>query len=73
MPLQVVVSPGTGSLAAMACAGVSWYLPPKGISTVAAPMVESNRSESPFLLHTFRSLTRLCSFSPQLSPFHWGS
>ena len=28
MPEQVVVSPSTGSLAAMAIVGVSWYLPP---------------------------------------------
>ena len=38
----------TGSLATIACAGVSWYLPPKGMSTVAAPMVESKRSHRPF-------------------------
>ena len=56
MPEQVLVSPcRTGSLAAMACTGVSWVLPPKGMTTVPAPMVESNRSDRPFLLHTFRS------------------
>ena len=49
MPLHVVVSPPTGSLATMACAGVSWFLPPKGMSTVAAPMVESKRSDRPLL------------------------
>ena len=58
MPLHVVVSPSTGSLATMACAGVSWYLPPNGISTVAAPMVESKRSDRPLFEHTFKSLTR---------------
>ena len=31
----------------MVCAGVRWVLPPKGISTLPAPMVESNRSTSP--------------------------
>ena len=46
---QVSVSrPGpTGSLAAMAWAGVRWNLPPKGMSTEAAPMEESNRSPRP--------------------------
>ena len=45
---QVVVSwPSTGSFAAMAWVGVFWYLPPKGISTEEAPMVESNRSQRP--------------------------
>ena len=58
MPLHVVVSPPTGSLATMACAGVSWFLPPKGMSTVAAPMVESKRSDRPLFEHTFRSVTR---------------
>ena len=43
-----VSSPGsTGSLAAMACSGVAWFLPPKGISTEPAPMVASNRSTRP--------------------------
>ena len=37
----------TGNRAAMAWAGVRWYLPPKGISTLPHPMVESNRSASP--------------------------
>ena len=35
--------------------GVSWYFPPKGISTVPAPMVESNRSDRPRLEQMFRS------------------
>ncbi len=35
--------------------GVRWALPPKGISTVPAPMVESKRSERPRWEHTFRS------------------
>ena len=37
----------TGSSAAMAWAGVVWVLPPKGMSTLPAPMVPSNRSVSP--------------------------
>ena len=39
----------------MAELGVSCVLPPKGISTVAAPMVESKRSERPLLEATLRS------------------
>ena len=56
----------------MAIWGVSWWLPPKGIRTVAAPMVESNRSLRPFLLQTFRSPTMLFIFSPKVLPAHWG-
>ena len=49
MTLACSVScPGsTGSRAAITWAGVRWYLPPKGISTLPAPMVESNRSARP--------------------------
>ena len=54
-----MVSPSTGNLATMAWAGVSWRVPPKGMSTVAAPMVESKRSERPLLEQTLRSLTRV--------------
>ena len=35
------------SEAAIAWAGVRWYLPPKGISTLPAPMVLSKRSVRP--------------------------
>ena len=35
--------------------GVSCFLPPKGMSTVPAPMVLSKRSDSPRLEHTLRS------------------
>ena len=53
---QVAVSPlSTGSLAHMAWGGVRWNLPPKGMSTVDAPTVESNFSERPRLEQTFRS------------------
>ena len=45
----VVVSPSTGNLATIASEGVSCVLPPKGMSTVAAPMVESKRSARPLL------------------------
>ena len=72
MPEQVLVSPSTGSLATMAFWGVSWRAPPKGISTVAAPMVESNRSERPFLLQTFRSPTMFFIFCSKVTPAHWG-
>ena len=68
MPEHVVVSPSTGSLAAMAMAGVSWVFPPKGMSTVAAPMVESKRSERPLLEATLRSVTRERSFSANVEP-----
>ena len=53
MAVASSVSPFTrGILATMASSGVSWYSPEKGISTVAAPMLESNRSESPFWQQT---------------------
>ena len=57
MPETVVVSPSTGNLATMAWLGVSCRVPPKGMRTVAAPMVESKRSDRPLLEHTLRSLT----------------
>ena len=67
MPEQVSVSPwSTGSFAAMAWTGVSWRAPPKGMTTVAAPMVESNHSLIPFLLHTLRSVTTARSFSSRV-------
>ena len=37
----------TGNRAAMAWAGVRWVLPPKGMSTLPAPMEPSNRSVRP--------------------------
>ena len=68
MPEHVVVSPSTGSFATMASAGVSWYFPPNGMSTVAAPIVESKRSERPLLEQTFRSLTSDSMRSANVSP-----
>ena len=56
MPETVVVSPSTGIFATMAMLGASWREPPKGISTVAAPMVESKRSERPLFDATFSSV-----------------
>ena len=41
----------------MPAAGDSWYFPPRGISTVAAPIVLSNLSISPFLLQQLRSVS----------------
>ena len=73
MPETVVVSPSTGSFATMAMLGVSWVLPPKGMSTVPAPMVESKRSERPLLEATLRSLTRLRMRSETLSPAQVGA
>ena len=73
MPLTVVVSPSTGSLATMAMLGVSWVLPPKGMSTVPAPIVESKRSERPLLEATLRSVTRLRMRSGTVAPSHVGA
>ena len=57
---QASVSPfSTEILLTIACEGVSWYLPPKGMTTVPAPMVESKRSDRPRLEQTFRSPARL--------------
>ena len=53
----VVVSPNTGNLATMAMFGVSCLLPPNGMSTVPAPIVESKRSLKPLLEATFRSVS----------------
>ena len=58
MIVAVSVSPSvTGSFAAIPAAGVSWYLPPRGISTVADPIVLSNLSIRPFLLQQLRSVS----------------
>ena len=70
MPLTVVVSPNTGSFAAMASAGVSWREPPNGMSAVAAPMVESKRSDRPLFEHTFKSVTSARMRSASVSPSH---
>ena len=43
----------------MTCEGVIWNFPPKGIRTLCAPTVESNRSESPRFEHTLRSARTL--------------
>ena len=47
--------PARDIFAAIACAGVRWYLPPKGIKTVPAPMVESKRSLRPRFEQMFLS------------------
>ena len=60
------------SASTMAMLGVSWFLPPKGMSTVAAPMVESKRSERPLLEATFMSVTRECIFCAKVLPSHSG-
>ena len=52
----------TETFCTMAWTGVSWYLPPKGISTVPAPMVESNRSDRPRLEQVFRSVATAMKF-----------
>ena len=54
----------------MAMAGVSWRAPPNGMSAVAAPMVESKRSDRPLFEHTFKSVTSACRRSPSVSPTH---
>ena len=41
-------------------------MPPKGISTVPAPMVESNRSDRPRLEQVFRSEATARKFSAKL-------
>ena len=70
MPEQLVVSPSTGSFAAIAIVGVSWVFPPKGMSTLAAPMVESKRSARPLLEATFSSVSRACKRSARVAPAH---
>ena len=53
MAVASSVSPWSrGTLATMASSGVSWYSPEKGINTVPAPMLESNRSDRPFWQQT---------------------
>ena len=71
MAEQLEVSPSTGSLAIIACAGVSCRSPPKGITTEAAPMVESNLSARPLreqqrrLPISFASRSRSVSCAPK--------
>ena len=55
----------------MAELGVSCVLPPKGMSTVAAPMVESKRSERPLLEATLRSVTSEVMRSASVVPASW--
>ena len=43
------------TVAAIACVGVNCFLPPKGISTLPAPMVASKRSTSPLWEANFKS------------------
>ena len=73
MALAVFVSPSTGNFATIACAGVSWRSPPNGMSTVAAPMVESKRSPRPLFEHTFKSVTRLFMRSATVVPSQCGA
>ena len=49
-------------------AGVIWYLPPNGITTVPAPIVESNFSESPFCEQILRLSASDMYFSLKLFP-----
>ena len=48
------------------------FLPPKGMRTVAAPMVESKRSERPLLDATFKSETSASMRSKRLVPCQAG-
>ncbi len=59
----------------MAMDGVSWRLPPNGMSTVDAPMVLSKRSERPLLEATLRSVStvRRRSASVPSAPAHAGA
>ena len=71
----VVLPCSTGSLPTMPSDGVSWRLPPNGISTVPRPIVLSKRSESPFWLQTLRR-PRLAShafFKPSAAATSAGS
>ena len=54
----------------MAMFGVSCFLPPNGMSTVPAPMVESKRSERPLLEATFRSVSMACMRSDKEPEAH---
>ena len=72
MPETVVVSPRTGSFATIAMLGVSCRRPPKGIRTVAAPMVESKRSERPLFEATLRSHSTERMRSSRFAPSQLG-
>ena len=62
--VAVFVEPSNnGNVATIPSAGVIWRLPPNGISTVLAPIVESNCSLKPFWLHTFKSFKVLSQAS----------
>ena len=60
----------SGIFAAIASSGVSWYFPANGIKTVAAPMEESKRSESPFCAQTSRRDKFAFSASAGVSAFN---
>ena len=75
MAVASSVSPwSTGTLATMASSGVCWYSPAKGMSTVAAPMLESNRSERPFWPQTSsRAMLAFKACTPVLSARQGGT
>ncbi len=58
--------PLTGRQCTMAQGGVSWWMPPKGASTVAEPMVESKRSTSPWREQPLRSRANFSNSSEKL-------
>ena len=70
MAEAVVVSPNTGNLATIAIFGVSCLRPPNGISTVAAPIVESKRSDRPLFEATLMSVTSVCMRSANEPDIH---
>ena len=65
--MQTSVSPPQ-IFAAMAIAGVRCVLPPQGIYTVLAPIVESNVSDKPFFAQTFKSAITFSVVSANFKP-----
>ena len=68
MTLAVSVYPSVGSFCTETCVSLRCVRPPKGISTVERPIVESNISISPRCERTLLSFRLLAKRSASVSP-----
>ena len=66
--LAVSVYPSTGSFCTETCVSLRCVRPPKGMSTVERPIVESNISIRPRCERTFRSLRLASKRSRSVAP-----
>ena len=68
--LAVSVYPSVGNFCTDTCVSERCVRPPKGSSTVEAPIVESNISISPFCERTLSSARFASIFSRSVPPLH---